>query len=129
LRDEAVAAGFADARAGIGGVTISGGWPEVMRANLELRGPARVLARFASFRALHLAQLDKRARKIDWGAVLVRDVPVRVEASSSKGSRLYHTGAIVQRIGTAIVEEFGAPLAADAPVRIVARIEDDLVTL
>jgi len=128
LRDEAVAAGFAGARVEVGGVTITGGWPEVMRANFALRGPARVLARFASFRALHLAQLDKRARRVDWGAVLARDVPVRVEASS-KGSRLYHTGAIAQRIGTAIAEEFGAPLAADAPVRIVARVEDDLVTL
>ena len=28
-----------------GGVTVEGGWPEVWRANLEIRGCSRVLAR------------------------------------------------------------------------------------
>ena len=41
-----------------GGVTIRGGWDDVWRANLMLRGATRVLARVGSFRAFHLAQLD-----------------------------------------------------------------------
>ena len=111
-----------------GGVTVTGGWPEVWRANLEIRGATRVLARLGAFRALHLAQLDKRARQFAWGAALRRDVPVSVEVSC-KGSRIYHSGAAAQRIATAIREELGAPVADDAELSIKARIEDDLCTV
>lgn len=111
-----------------GGVTIRGGWPEVWRANLMLRGATRVLARIGSFRAMHLAQLDKRARKFPWAQVLRPDLPVRVEATC-RASRIYHAGAATQRLERAIAEELGAPIAADAPITVKARIEDDLVTL
>ncbi len=111
-----------------GGVTTRGGWPEVWRANLEIRGASRVLVRIGAFRALHLAQLDKRARGFAWGETLRPDVPVRVEASCS-GSRIYHAGAAAQRIETAIHEELGAAISPDAEVCIKARIEDDLCTL
>jgi putative N6-adenine-specific DNA methylase len=125
---EAVAAGFADARVVEGGVAFTGTWPEVWRANLCLRGATRVLARIASFRAMHLAQLDKRARKLDWAAMLRPDVPVKVEASC-KRSRIYHAGAASQRVAKAIEEELGAPVAEDAALRVMVRIEDDLVTI
>ncbi|MTE00056.1 class I SAM-dependent RNA methyltransferase [Paracoccus sp. YIM 132242] len=111
-----------------GGVTITGGWPDVWRANLWLRGATRVLARVGQFRALHLAQLDKRARKFPWATVLRRDVPVRVE-TTCKASRIYHAGAATQRIERAIAEELGAPVAPDAALVVKVRIEDDLVTL
>ncbi len=124
---EALEAGF-DAQVVDGGVRFIGLWPDVWRANLELRGATRVLARLGSFRAMHLAQLDKRARKINWGAVLRPDVTVKVEASC-KRSRIYHAGAASQRVGKAITEELGAPIADDAQVRIMVRIEDDLVTI
>lgn len=128
LRDEAVAAGFADAKIVDGGVSFEGQWPDVWRANLTLRGATRVLARVASFRAMHLAQLDKRARKVEWSTLLRKDVPVTVEASC-KRSRIYHAGAASQRVAKAIEEEFGAPIAEDAAVRVMVRIEDDLVTI
>lgn len=119
--------GFANPVATGGGVTIEGHWPDVWRANLELRGAGRVLARFGSFMAFHLAQLDKRSRKFDWGAVLRADVPVRVEVTTSKKSKIYHAGAAVQRIEKALVESFGATLAADAPVCVKVRIDDNKV--
>ena len=128
LCDEARAKGFAEPKPTPGGVTVRGGWPDVWRANLELRGASRVLARIASFRALHLAQLDKRARKIPWAQVLRPDVPFRVEAAC-KSSRIYHSGAAKQRIERAIEEELGATASQDAEVRIKARIEDDLCTI
>ena len=127
LCDEARAAGF-DAKVVEGGVAFMGRWPDVWRANLELRGATRVLARTGSFRAMHLAQLDKRARKVDWISVLRPDVPVKVEASC-KRSRIYHAGAASQRVAKAISEELGAPLAEEAEVRVMVRIEDDLVTI
>ncbi|RJL03339.1 THUMP domain-containing class I SAM-dependent RNA methyltransferase [Paracoccus siganidrum] len=111
-----------------GGVTIRGGWPDVWRANLMLRGATRVLARIGAFRALHLAQLDKRARKFPWADVLRPDLPVRVE-TTCRASRIYHAGAATQRIERAIAEELGAPLAPDAAIVVKARIEDDLVTI
>jgi putative N6-adenine-specific DNA methylase len=125
---EAQERGFREPSPGKGGVTVRGGWPEVWRANLELRGASRVVARIGEFRALHLAQLDKRARRVPWGEVLRKDVPFRVEATC-KSSRIYHSGAAVQRIERAIKEEFGAPLAADAEVCVRARFDDDLCTL
>jgi len=127
LCDEARRAGF-DAKVVEGGVAFTGGWPEVWRANLELRGATRVLARIAQFRAMHLAQLDKRSRKLPWAEFLTPGVPVTVEASCRK-SKIYHDGAAAQRVGTALREEFGATVTDDAEVRVLARIEDDLVTI
>lgn len=125
---EAQQVGFAEAKVVSGGVAFMGQWEDVWRANLELRGATRVLARIGEFRALHLAQLDKRARKLDWASVLRTDVPVKVEAAC-KRSRIYHAGAAAQRVATAIAEELGAPIAEDAMVRVMVRIEDDMVTV
>lgn len=131
LAEEARALGFADPKPVPGGVTTCGPWPEVWRANLMLRGASRVLVRLGSFRALHLAQLDKRARKFPWADTLRPDVPVKVE-TTCRASKIYHAGAATQRIETALRESLGAPIAKAAdenPLRLLARIEDDLVTL
>jgi len=128
LAAEAKANGFKAPAAVKGGVTVQGGWPEVWRANLELRGAARVLARIAAFRAMHLAQLDKRAHKVAWKELLRADVPVRVEASCT-ASRIYHQGAAAQRIEKAIRDVVGAPVEAEAELIIKARIDDDLCTI
>jgi putative N6-adenine-specific DNA methylase len=125
---EARAKGFKDPKPVLGGVTVTGGWTEVWRANLAIRGAARVLARIAEFRAMHLAQLDKRARKVAWGDILRADMPFRVEASCKK-SRIYHQGAAAQRIKTAIKDTIGAPFSPDAELCIKARIDDDLCTI
>ncbi|MEM7596621.1 MAG: class I SAM-dependent RNA methyltransferase [Pseudomonadota bacterium] len=128
LASEAREAGFNVTGQVSGGVLIAGLWPEVWRANLTLRGAGRVLVRVAEFRAMHLAQLDKRARKVDWGAVLRPDVAVRVEATC-RGSRIYHNKAAGQRVARAITEELGAPIEAKAGLRVMVRIEDDLCTI
>lgn len=128
LAEEVASLGFADPIRVAGGIEIRGGWPEVWRANLEIRGASRVLIRVGDFRAPHLAQLDKRARKFPWGQFLRADVPVRVEATC-KSSRIYHAGAAAQRIATAIHEELGAPISDEALVCIKARIKDDLCTI
>lgn len=124
---EARAKGF-KAKTVPGGVALKGGWPEVRRANLEIRGASRIIARLGAFRAVHLAQLDKRARDFPWGDVLRPDVPFRVEASC-KSSKIYHSGAAAQRIERAIIEELGAPTSPEAEVCIRARIEKDVCTI
>lgn len=128
LADEVRAAGFGEPRIEPGGVHIAGGWPDVWRANLTLRGASRVLVRLGSFRAMHLAQLDKRARKFPWAGTFRPDVPLRVEATCRK-SKIYHAGAAKQRIERAIREELGAEVRDDAALRVVVRIEDDLCTI
>ena len=128
LSDEAREAGFEGVEPVPGGVRVTGGWSEVWRANLTLRGAGRVLVRIATFRAMHLAQLDKRARKVNWGAVLLPDRAVRVDASC-RGSRIYHNKAAGQRVARAITEDLGAPIEAKADLRVMVRIEDDLCTI
>ncbi|MGR3460439.1 MAG: THUMP domain-containing class I SAM-dependent RNA methyltransferase [Roseovarius sp.] len=128
LAREVAELGFGPVSAVPGGVEITGGWPEIWRANHTVRGANRVLARIGEFRAMHLAQLDKRARKFDWGSVLRPDVPVKVEATCRR-SRIYHAGAASQRIARAITEGLGAPEGGEGAVRVMARIEDDLVSL
>ncbi|MCT4557856.1 MAG: class I SAM-dependent RNA methyltransferase [Pelagimonas sp.] len=127
LTDEIRQAGFTAVDTVPGGVTFQGGWDDVIRANRILRGAGRILARIGSFRAMHLAQLDKRARKFPWAKVLRPDVPVKVEVTC-RNSKIYHDRAARQRIERAIAETVGSPIASDASLRIMTRIEDDLVT-
>lgn len=128
LAEEASALGFEVTGTIPGGVSLTGGWAEVRRANLALRGATRVLVRLASFRALHLAQLDKRARKLPWADWLRPDRAVRVDATCRK-SRIYHAGAATQRIERAVVDALGVEISQTAPVTLKLRIEDDLCTL
>lgn len=128
LADEVRECGFAISSQIAGGVEITGTWRDVWRANLEVRGAAKALARIGAFRALHLAQLDKRARAFAWSDTLRPDVAFRVEASCAR-SRIYHSKAAAQRVENAITQTLGAPLSEEADVVIKVRIEDDLVTL
>ncbi len=126
LLAEAREAGFSDAKSVPGGVTVQGDWRDVWRANLCLRGAARVLARIGEFRAFHLAQLDKRSRKFPWGDVLRRDVPIKVEVTTNKKSKIYHAGAAAQRVEKALVESFGATLSKEAALTLKLRIDDNM---
>ena len=132
LLQEVQQAGFKQAKATGGGVTIQGGWNDVWRANLTLRGASKVLARIGEFRAFHLAQLDKRARKFPWGDTLTSGHIVKVEVVTNRKSKIYHAGAAIERIERAISEEFGAKIAAsmeEAEIIIKARIDDNNVIL
>src|SRR5690606_28005276 len=80
LWEEIKALRFRAAKQIPGGVTVKGNWRDVWRANLEVRGANKVLARIDTFSAFHLTQLDKRSRHVAWGDILDKDVPFRVEA-------------------------------------------------
>src|SRR5690606_2152600 len=49
-----------------GGVTVNGNWRDAWRANLEVRGANKVLARIDAFRTFHLDDLQRRARRVAW---------------------------------------------------------------
>ncbi|HEU4419630.1 MAG TPA: class I SAM-dependent RNA methyltransferase, partial [Planctomycetota bacterium] len=68
-----------------------------------------------------------------WQQWLQPNVPVEVRAST-RGSRVYHTGAIVERVENAIAAAFGAPLRRpsgeqDLVARVHARFHRDVCTL
>jgi putative N6-adenine-specific DNA methylase len=128
LAEEARSKAFKQPAVVAGGVVIRGGWPDVWRANLWLRGANRVLARIAAFRVAHLAHLDDLAHKVPWAEVLRPGIPVHVEASCA-GSRIWHSGAAAERIGTAIRDTIGVPISAEAEVTVMARIEKDHCTI
>ena len=75
-----------------GGVSFRGDWNDVWRANLELRGATRVLARIGAFRVMHLSQLDKRARQFPWGNYLKQALCQSNTTSSRKGIGLFSCG-------------------------------------
>lgn len=128
LLSEVQEKGFEGALATHGGVSFRGGWADVWRANLMVRGASHVLARLGEFRVQHLAKLDKRAHSFPWADTLRGDVPVRVEVSCKK-SRIYHDKAAAERFEKAISTTTGATISPDADLCIKVRIIDDLCTI
>ncbi|MBY4894107.1 class I SAM-dependent RNA methyltransferase [Rhodobacteraceae bacterium N5(2021)] len=127
LEAEARALGLSGVRRVPGGIEADGGLAEAARVNIHSRCAVRVLLRVAEFRAMHLAQLDKRSRKVPWATWLVPGVPVRVEAVCRR-SKIYVTKAAVQRVSGGL-EAAGIPVAKDAPISVKVRIDDDLCTI
>ena len=84
LLNEIQELGFKNTKLISGGVEIVGGWHDVWRTNYYLRGATKVLVRIASFRAIHLSQLDKRSHKLDWGKFLKFGMPFKVETVCRK---------------------------------------------
>lgn len=128
LYEEVRTKGFKQAKTVKGGVTIKGGWPEVWRANLWVRGASRVLARIASFKVTHLAQLEAHTRELPWSDILNPDLPFHVKVSCSK-SRIYHSDAAAERIIKAITNTLKAQHSPEAEITVMARIERDICTI
>ncbi|MBN2497374.1 MAG: class I SAM-dependent RNA methyltransferase, partial [Deltaproteobacteria bacterium] len=102
----------------------------VMRANLHLRTASRVLLRLAHFPVFHLAQLDRRARRVDWACFLPLDTPIAVRASC-KRSKIYHSGAAAERVLKAAIAGARARPAreGEAAIHISARIQANQCSL
>jgi len=117
--EEVVAAELADLgvddhRVVEGGVEFGASPRTLFEANLHLRTASRVLIRLARFRALSFAELERRARRIPWERVLSRGEHVALRVTCRK-SRLYHSGAVAERIERDLAERMGA-----VPVRTSA---------
>jgi putative N6-adenine-specific DNA methylase len=124
-----------------GGVAWEGGADDLMRANLWLRTASRVVVRAAAFRARSFIELERHARKVPWERWVARGRPVRLRVTSKK-SKLYHEGAIAERllgfiddrvggIGAGTAEkgpEDDAAEAVDAQLFVV-RVARDEVTI
>lgn len=103
-----------------GGVTFRGGLEAVARANLWLRTASRVIVRVASFRARAFYELERLARAVPWEQFVKSDGAVRFRVTSKK-SRLYHTGAIEQRLAEALEHRLGRTIVVES----AAETEDE----
>lgn len=128
LYHEVRSKGFKRVKEVKGGVTLEGGWPEVWRANLWIRGASRVLARVASFKVQHLSDLSKLTQEAPWKDILYPEHSFRVQVSCSK-SRIYHSGAAAERIEKGISEALNVSPLPDSDIKIMGRIDRDVCTL
>jgi putative N6-adenine-specific DNA methylase len=138
--------GAAKTEVTMGGVEFEGGLEDLYRANLELRCATRVLLRIGSFPARGFDPLRRRAARLPWERFLAEGDALALRVRCRK-SRLYHSGAVAQRLREAIALRLGfepalardadderdlsePPAAGAARCQLVlARIDHDLCTL
>lgn len=95
------------------GVAFEADFRTLAAANLQLRTVSRILVRVDEFRAATFHELEKRTARISWGDWLTpgRDVSLRV---TCRKSRLYHSGAVAERVAGALAPFAGRVDAGDA---------------
>jgi putative N6-adenine-specific DNA methylase len=95
-----------------GGMAWTGTAEQLYAANLRLRTASRVTVLAAEFRAKTFFELERHARKVPWERWVPRGGQVRLRVTCRK-SKLYHEGAVAQRVLQAIEHRVG-PLAGSA---------------
>lgn len=103
---ELAALGIA-AEAEDGGVAWRGDLRSLYRANLELRTCSRVLARAGTFRARTFPELERHAAKLPWSRFVRGGTDVELRVTTRK-SKLYHQGAVAERIARVLMQSVGA---------------------
>lgn len=115
-----------------GGIAWLGDLAALYRANLGLRCASRILLRLGSVQATALPQLRRVVARLPFPEYLRDGVRVHVEVTVRR-SRLYHSGAVAERVLGAIADS-GVRLAdseaATAPaVQVYVRGESDRFTV
>lgn len=111
-----------------GGVEFSGGLESLYRAHLWLRTASRVLVRLGEFHAGSFDELERHARRLPWDRWMRRGEAVRFRVTCQR-SRLYHTGAVAQRLGEAATLRAGAVIQEGVEVRDEEAGEGQLVVV
>jgi putative N6-adenine-specific DNA methylase len=101
LAAELRALGIRPGAAEPGGIEFPATARQLYAANLFLRTATRVLVRVGSFLAPTFAMLEAGAREVPWDEWLAPGAPVSLRVSSS-ASRLYHTGAVAERLAAVV---------------------------
>ena len=109
-----------------GGVAWTGTREEMYAANLRLRTASRVLVRVGQFNARSFIELERHARKLPWERWVAKGGAVRLRVTSKK-SKLYHEGAIAQRLLGWIGERAGG-LGASAAAKGAADEDEESAT-
>ena len=87
-----------------GGITLSGDQTTMMRANLESGLAQQVLLRISRFKCRRLPELAKKATQVPWEAWIDPTRPAQFRITTRK-SRIYHTGAIEERLRSTLPTE------------------------
>jgi putative N6-adenine-specific DNA methylase len=121
-----------------GGVEWTGSESSVAIANLWSRLASRVVVRIGEFSARTFFELERHAKKVEWQKYLGPSTAVQFRVTARK-SRLYHTGAIAQRLQEAIARQLkrdvvlaGSAEDEDAEVNaqiFIVRVERDQFTI
>lgn len=98
---ELVALGITPFQPEPGGVEFEATLSQLYTANLELRTASRVIVRLAEFPARAFYELERKAGRVPWGAIVGAGSPVRFRVTTKK-SRLYHADAIAQRLQSVV---------------------------
>lgn len=80
-----------------GGILIRASHRDIYNANLHLRSATRIVVRVARFHASSFAELERRAKKIEWERWLPTSGEVKFRVTCKK-SRLYHSDAVAERL-------------------------------
>jgi putative N6-adenine-specific DNA methylase len=120
-----------------GGIEFQASLHDIYRANLYLRTASRLLVRLGEFHASAFPELRRKAGHLLWENYLAPEQPIALRITCQK-SRLYHEGAVAERVAGAIADRLGKspPLqryhedsGSDLPQLIVVRIVENLCTI
>lgn len=111
-----------------GGVELEGDATTLYRIALGSGLGTHLMVRLGAFSARRFEVLVRKTAKLPFRAILGDDVRFEVTAKCRK-SRLHHTGAVAERVTTAIAEARGYGQKSGPLVAIQCRIEHDEVTL
>lgn len=144
LATELVGLGLLDGVVDVGGIAFDASPAELVETLLWLRTASRVSLRLGAFKARTFPELERHAANIDWAEVLTGAGRVHFRVTSKK-SRLYHEGAVAERLersamaavpGLTAVRAAGQAESLEEDVfrepgvqRIIVRIHRDQVTL
>jgi putative N6-adenine-specific DNA methylase len=101
------------AAAGSGGVSWRGDARTLWRASLEARTASRIVARVGEFRARTFAELERHAARLPWSRFITVGAPVALRVTCRK-SRLYHEGAVAERVARVLADRVGTGVSQDA---------------
>ena len=84
-----------------GGLSFNGTIEDIVKTNILLGVPSRILIRLSKFRAENFEVLIKKISDIPFELFILKNKEIYVHATAKK-SRLIHTGAIEERVKTAV---------------------------
>jgi putative N6-adenine-specific DNA methylase len=114
---------------GLAGRRFEGGPEALYRANALSRCADRVLVRLGEFRASAFDELRRKASRLAWESVLSPGRPVAFRVDC-RGSRLYHEGAVAERLAGAIADRMKKPSPVEKSGQLIfASLSENLCSI